>query len=39
MNNNINPDDILTDAELSALEAKLSVITDVSRSDSDMAQL
>ena len=39
MNNKINPDEILSDAELAALEAKMSVITDVSRSDSDMAQL
>ncbi len=39
MNNNINPDEVLSDAELAALEAKMSVITDVSRSDSDMAQL
>ena len=38
MNNNINPDEVLTDAQLAALEASLSVITDVSRSDSDMAQ-
>lgn len=39
MDNNINPDEILTDAQLAALEARLSVITDVSRSDSDLAQL
>ena len=39
MNNNINPDEVLSDAELAALEAKLSVITDVSRSDSDVSQL
>lgn len=39
MNTNINPDEVLTDAQLAALEAKLSVITDVSRSDSDLAQL
>lgn len=39
MNNNINPDEVLTDAQLAALEARLSVITDVSRSESDMAQL
>lgn len=39
MNTNVNTDEILTDAELAALEARLSVITDVSRSDSQMAQL
>ena len=39
MNNNINPDEVLSDAELAALEAKLSVITDVSRSNSDVSQL
>ena len=39
MNNNINPDETLSDADLAALEARLSVITDVSRSDSDLAQL
>lgn len=39
MDNNINPDEVLTDAQLADLEARLSVITDVSRSDSDMAQL
>lgn len=39
MNNNIDPDEVLTNAQLSALEAKLSVITNVSRSDSDLAQL
>lgn len=39
MDNNIIPDEILTDADLAALEASLSVITDVSRSDTDLAQL
>lgn len=39
MDNNINPDEILTDAQLAALEASLSVITDVNRSDSDASQL
>ncbi|MBR0239189.1 MAG: hypothetical protein IJQ39_13930 [Thermoguttaceae bacterium] len=39
MNNNLKTDEILPDAELKALEARLSVITDVSRSDSDLAQL
>ncbi len=39
MDNKTNPDEILTDVQLAALEAKLSVITDVSRSDSDLAQL
>lgn len=39
MNNNDNTDEVLTDADLAALEASLSVITDVSRSDSEMAQL
>lgn len=39
MNNNINPDEVLSDAELAAFEAKMSVITDVSRSDSDASQL
>ena len=39
MNNNINPDEVLSNAELAALEAKMSVITDVSRSNSDVSQL
>ena len=39
MNNNIIPDEVLSDAELAALEAKMSVITDVSRSNSDVSQL
>ena len=39
MNNNLKTDEILPDAELAALEARLSVITDVNRSDSEMAQL
>lgn len=39
MNNNVKTDEVLTETELAALEARMSVITDVNRSDSDMAPL